>query len=167
MVGLATRTLLVPYRLGTPHRVAILLIMTGIAMFAIVGVSIASPAIPDLSAAILFPAILMTWYSDRLANAVRGVGWQVPTKRLALTVSPAYNFDNDHGLPLIHRLSDPQYMRSGFSTVSILVNRRFDRGSGSQFASSNHRIDETIFRTKSRRTSKCVQEHRCLSRSAG
>lgn len=85
-VGLASRNLIVPARLGTPHRVAILLVATGTAMLTLLTLGERLSTVPSLTAAVFFPIVLMTWYADRFAESVAQIGWQAPTKRLLKTV---------------------------------------------------------------------------------
>jgi len=85
VVTAAARFALTGLDLGTPHRVAALLVITGIAAFTVRAVGQAQP-IPALNTVLLFPIILTAWYAERFVGGVSETGWAPAARRLASTV---------------------------------------------------------------------------------
>lgn len=85
VVTVAARAALTGLDLGTAHRVATLLVVAIVAVFAMVTVG-QLQGIPPFDAALLFPVVLTTWYAERFVQGVTASGWAQPTRRLGLTV---------------------------------------------------------------------------------
>ncbi|WP_049911161.1 sugar-transfer associated ATP-grasp domain-containing protein [Halorubrum coriense] len=71
--------------LGTPHRVASLLVVAAIGLFVIEAAGQLQD-IPSLQAIILFPVVLTTWYAERFVGSLTETGWVPATRRLAATL---------------------------------------------------------------------------------
>ncbi|MEZ3163889.1 sugar-transfer associated ATP-grasp domain-containing protein [Halorubrum sp. RMP-47] len=71
--------------LGTPHRVASLLVVAAIGLFVIEAAGQLQD-IPSLQAVILFPVVLTTWYAERFVGSLTETGWVPATRRLAATL---------------------------------------------------------------------------------
>jgi len=85
LIALITRLVLNPFRLGAAHRVAILIATVGISITLIEMVGSVFH-LPRLEAAILFPAIVTSWYADGFADEVEETGWVSPSKQLFWTL---------------------------------------------------------------------------------
>lgn len=85
LIALVTRLVINPFRLGAPHRVAILITTVGISITLIEMVGTVFH-MPRLEAAILFPALITSWYADRFADEVEEAGWVPPTEQLFWTM---------------------------------------------------------------------------------
>ncbi|WP_435118057.1 sugar-transfer associated ATP-grasp domain-containing protein [Halolamina sp. C58] len=85
VVTVTARTTLTGLDLGTPHRVAALLVITGIAVFTMQAVGQVR-GIPSLNAVLLFPIILTTWYAERFVESVVETGWAPASRRLTFTL---------------------------------------------------------------------------------
>lgn len=71
--------------LGTPHRVAALLVVASVAVFVMDAVG-RLQGIPAFQTLLIFPVILTTWYAERFISQVDGEGWAPAGRRLAITV---------------------------------------------------------------------------------
>jgi len=71
--------------MGTPHRVATLLVVAGIALFVMEAAG-RLQGIPTFETALLFPVVLTTWYAERFVTSVAEDGWQPGSRRLAWTL---------------------------------------------------------------------------------
>ncbi|EMA56894.1 sugar-transfer associated ATP-grasp domain-containing protein [Halorubrum kocurii] len=79
------RVAIIDLNLGTPHRVASLLVVAAIGLFVIEAAGQLQD-IPSLQAVILFPVVLTTWYAERFVGSLTETGWVPATRRLAATL---------------------------------------------------------------------------------
>ncbi|GAB7093995.1 hypothetical protein JCM30237_11470 [Halolamina litorea] len=85
VVTVTARVAMTGLDLGTPHRVAALLVITGIAAFTVQAVGQVQ-GIPALNTVLLFPIILTTWYAERFVESVSETGWAPGARRLTFTL---------------------------------------------------------------------------------
>ncbi|WP_435194961.1 sugar-transfer associated ATP-grasp domain-containing protein [Natronomonas sp. EA1] len=93
LVTLVTRLFLNAFRVGTAHRIAVLVIVVGATTIVIQSLAMAPVVAETGVAPLLFPAIITAWYAERFAGVVAELGWASPGKRLLwtlLTVVVAY-----------------------------------------------------------------------------
>jgi len=91
-VAMVTRFAVEPLDVGTPHRMAVVLVTVGVAVFAVAAIG-RLEAVGGFGAAVLFPVLLAAWYGDRFVGQVYDVGWSRAGRRLGWTfvvVSLAY-----------------------------------------------------------------------------
>lgn len=85
ILAILVRLSLDPLEMGTPHRIAIILVTVGIGVIALEGIS-NTGILPEFEAVILFPLILSAWYGDRFISHVRDTSWQKGMTRLLWTL---------------------------------------------------------------------------------
>lgn len=86
LVTLVTRLFLNAFRVGTAHRVAVLVIVVGAATIVIQSLAM-GPIVAETGVApLLFPAIITAWYAERFAGVVAELGWASPGRRLLWTL---------------------------------------------------------------------------------
>lgn len=85
VVTAAARAALGGLDLGTPHRIATLLVVASIAMFVMMSIGRLQDVSP-FGAVLLFPVILTTWYAERFVAGIADVGWAASSRRLAFTL---------------------------------------------------------------------------------
>lgn len=85
VVTASARSALSELDIGTPHRVATLLVIASIAVVVMQTVG-QLQGIPPFSTVLLFPIILVTWYAERFVGSITETGWAPATRRLTFTV---------------------------------------------------------------------------------
>ncbi|WP_435364053.1 sugar-transfer associated ATP-grasp domain-containing protein [Haloarchaeobius sp. DYHT-AS-18] len=85
IVTATARSALSGLDIGTPHRVASLLVIASVAVFVLQTVG-QLQSIPPFHTVLLFPIILSTWYAERFIGSVAETGWAPATRRLSFTL---------------------------------------------------------------------------------